>query len=79
MAAGVSTAVTAALLATDRCDRCGAQAHASATLTAGPLLFCSHHYREHWESLLLADADIVLDDTLRLTYSGGAVGRLVQP
>lgn len=32
-------------LATDRCDRCGAQAHASATLPSGVLLLCSHHLR----------------------------------
>lgn len=50
--------------AVDRCDRCGAQAHAAATVKAGSLLFCGHHYREHSEALLLAGADLILDDTL---------------
>ena len=31
----------------DRCDRCGAQAFFRALLTAGELLFCAHHGREH--------------------------------
>lgn len=31
----------------DRCDRCGAQAHMRALLTASELLFCAHHGREH--------------------------------
>lgn len=33
--------------ATDRCDKCGAQAYVLVTLNAGDLLFCGHHYRAH--------------------------------
>lgn len=37
-----------ALTAHDRCDRCGAQAVARATLSSGShLLFCGHHLRAH--------------------------------
>lgn len=37
-----------ALTAADRCDRCGAQAVARATLSSGShLLFCGHHLRAH--------------------------------
>jgi len=37
-----------ALGAADRCDRCGAQAVAQATLSSGShLLFCGHHLRAH--------------------------------
>lgn len=34
-------------LATDRCDRCGAQAQARVELVSGDLLFCLHHFRQH--------------------------------
>jgi hypothetical protein len=41
-----------ALSAADRCDRCGAQAVARATLSSGShLLFCGHHLRAHEASL----------------------------
>jgi hypothetical protein len=41
-----------ALTAADRCDRCGAQAVARATLASGShLLFCGHHLRAHEASL----------------------------
>jgi len=40
--------VEVALTAADRCDRCGAQAIARATLSSGAhLLFCGHHLRAH--------------------------------
>ena len=40
------------LSAADRCDRCGAQAIARATLSSGAhLLFCGHHLRAHEASL----------------------------
>lgn len=32
-----------ALLSTDLCDGCGAQAYVRVTMTAGELLFCGHH------------------------------------
>lgn len=41
------TASKADLLATDRCDRCGAQAHLRAVMDNGELLFCKHHGRVH--------------------------------
>ncbi len=37
--------------ASDRCDRCGAQAFVRAVLTAGELLFCAHHGREYGDKL----------------------------
>ncbi len=41
-----------ALNATDRCDRCGAQAFVRVELTSGlELLFCAHHAREHEDKL----------------------------
>jgi len=40
------------LTATDRCDRCGAQAYLRVRLeTGGELLFCAHHAREHGDKL----------------------------
>jgi hypothetical protein len=49
----VSTAIApSALTATDRCDRCGAQAYLRVELTGGgELLFCAHHAREHGDKL----------------------------
>jgi hypothetical protein len=41
-----------ALNASDRCDRCGAQAYVRVTLANGfDLLFCSHHGKEHADKL----------------------------
>ena len=41
-----------ALNASDRCDRCGAQAYVRVTMTSGfELLFCAHHGREHEDKL----------------------------
>lgn len=41
------------LVATDRCDRCSAQAYVRATLhVGGELLFCAHHGREHIPALI---------------------------
>jgi uncharacterized protein (DUF983 family) len=48
-----------ALGAADRCDRCGAQAVARATLVSGShLLFCGHHLRAHEAGLHAASARI---------------------
>ena len=50
----VSTQVIegAALNASDRCDRCGAQAYVRVTLASGfDLLFCAHHSKEHADKL----------------------------
>jgi hypothetical protein len=50
----VSTPVIegAALNASDRCDRCGAQAYVRVTMANGSeLFFCLHHSREHADKL----------------------------
>lgn len=40
------------LSASDRCDRCGAQAYLRVTLSSGSeLLFCAHHARAHEDKL----------------------------
>jgi len=55
----VTTLTAAPLTATDRCDRCGAQAYIRATLASGSeLLFCAHHAREYEAGLKAIDADI---------------------
>lgn len=47
------------LSAGDRCDRCGAQAVARATMASGShLLFCAHHLRDHEAGLRAASARI---------------------
>ena len=45
----MTTAVASSpLTASDRCDRCGAQAYLRVELPGGnELLFCAHHGREH--------------------------------
>lgn len=41
-----------ALDATDRCDRCGAQAYLRVVMASGSeLLFCAHHARAHQDKL----------------------------
>jgi len=55
-----------ALNATDRCDRCGAQAYVRVELSSGlELLFCAHHAREH-EDKLREIAVSIHDETGRL-------------
>jgi hypothetical protein len=56
----MSTTVTERdLVAADRCDRCGAQAHVRVLLTSGSeLLFCAHHARHHESRLREIDAYI---------------------
>lgn len=63
----VTTTLTASLLtASDRCDRCGAQAYVRVTLLSGSeLLFCAHHAREH-EARLREVAVEIHDETERL-------------
>ena len=40
------------LTATDRCDRCGAQAYVRVELAGkAELLFCAHHARQHEDKL----------------------------
>ena len=55
-----------ALTATDRCDRCGAQAYVRALLPNSlELLFCAHHNRQHSSALAKIAVDIH-DETDRL-------------
>lgn len=52
----------AAMVAEDRCDRCGAAAAVRAILpTGGELLFCGHHARQH--SARLEELDAQLHDS----------------
>ncbi len=63
----MTIALTASpLTASDRCDRCGAQAYVRVILLSGAeLLFCAHHAREH-ESRLREVAAEIHDETERL-------------
>jgi hypothetical protein len=54
------------LAATDRCDRCGAQAYVRALLGSSELLFCAHHWHEN-EARLREIATEIQDETARLT------------
>lgn len=57
------------LSATDRCDRCNAQAYVRVELSAGgDLLFCGHHWSRH-EDVLRPQAATVIDETHRLTQT----------
>lgn len=53
------------LKATDRCDRCAAQAFVQVMLSNGNLLFCGHHYKLV-EVRLLPQALSVRDERKRL-------------
>lgn len=47
-----TTVAPSPLTASDRCDRCGAQAYLRVHLASGSeLMFCAHHAREHGEKL----------------------------
>jgi hypothetical protein len=63
----VTTAIaTSQLAATDRCDRCGAQAYVRATMDSGfDLLLCAHHFHEN-ESRLREVAVSIHDESERL-------------
>jgi hypothetical protein len=55
------------LTATDRCDRCGAQAYVRTVLGSGSeLLFCSHHWHDN-EARLREIAVNIHDQTDRLS------------
>ena len=57
------------LTASDRCDRCGAQAYLRVHLASGSeLLFCAHHAREHGDKLKKV-AVTVHDETSKLLDS----------
>lgn len=54
------------LTASDRCDRCGAQAYLRVHLSGGSeLLFCAHHAREHGDKLKTVAVN-VHDETSKL-------------
>lgn len=62
-----AVAPSSTLTATDRCDRCGAQAYLRVELASGfDLLFCAHHAREH-EAKLKDVAVNVVDETHKLS------------
>jgi hypothetical protein len=43
----IESPAPASLTASDRCDRCGAQARVRVTLVSGELLFCAHHAKDY--------------------------------
>lgn len=62
------------LNATDRCDRCGAQAYVRVSLSSGAeLMFCAHHAREH-EDKLREVAVSIHDETGRLEDAKASAG-----
>ena len=60
--ATVTPAAPATLTASDRCDRCGAQARVRVVLAAGDLLFCAHHAKAY-DAKLRATAVEYVDET----------------
>jgi len=50
---------TPTLTASDRCDRCGAQALVRVVLTSGELLFCGHHAKAYEDALRQRSVDWV--------------------
>jgi hypothetical protein len=62
----MTTPTVSSLTASDRCDRCGAQAYVRVTLLSGSeLMFCAHHAREH-ETRLREVALTIYDESRRL-------------
>lgn len=62
-----TTLAASPLTASDRCDRCGAQAYVRATLDSGfDLLFCGHHWHEN-EAGLRGIGARIQDDLARLS------------
>jgi hypothetical protein len=62
----ISTIAASPLTATDRCDRCGAQAYVRATMASGfDLLLCAHHFHEN-ETRLREIATSIQDESDRL-------------
>ena len=59
--AGPEATMTATLNATDRCDKCGAQAYVRVEMRAGELLFCAHHAHAYRDAL--AGAVAIHDET----------------
>ena len=66
-----SAAGTSTLTASDRCDRCGAQAYMRLEFGGGDtagldLLLCGHHVREHSAKLQELDNVRIQDETHKL-------------
>jgi hypothetical protein len=59
------------LTANDRCDACQAQAYVHVELESGDLLFCLHHWKKHFNKLVII-ATSFTDETERLL---GATGK----
>lgn len=60
------TIAASPLAATDRCDRCGAQAYVRATMESGfDLLMCGHHFHDN-ETRLREIAVSIHDESDRL-------------
>lgn len=63
------------LTASDRCDRCGAQAYVQVVLASGgELLFCGHHAREH-SAKYTPLATAIHDFTHTLEDTGASAGQ----
>ncbi|MDT4922431.1 MAG: hypothetical protein QOG01_144 [Pseudonocardiales bacterium] len=61
-----TTIAASPLTATDRCDRCGAQAYVRATMASGfDLLLCAHHFHEN-ETRLREIGASIQDESDRL-------------
>jgi hypothetical protein len=61
-----TTLAASPLTATDRCDRCGAQAYVRAIMISGSeLSFCAHHWHDN-EPRLREIAASIQDETQRL-------------
>lgn len=61
-----TTYAASPITATDRCDRCGAQAYVRATMESGfDLLLCAHHFHEN-EPRLREIAVSIQDESDRL-------------
>jgi len=54
------------LRATDRCDRCGAQAYVEVMVNAVPLLFCAHDFAKHAEYIVMSGYVVAVDEREKL-------------
>ena len=67
----MTTTTAVQLTASDRCDRCGAQAYVRVTLESGQLFFCAHHGRALTPAMTEIALEI-LDESDRLNVSNSA-------
>jgi hypothetical protein len=73
----VTSTITAnPLTATDRCDRCGAQAYVRVVMSSGSeLLFCAHHWHQNEDRLREISAAVHDErDRLAAVPSSAALG-----